>query len=114
MEQLLEALINAKPNENGHYLPSLIDLFEEALRKQIERDAVMDNIIQVDSKNAGRLLFIIWKNARHLTEFTDKCPSLFLEEDQCSNYVDQHPDIMPLLAEVHSRKAYTWLCSNCM
>jgi hypothetical protein len=110
MEGLLEALIEAKPNENGHYFP-LFDEAEGVLIQQIEKDA---QITQVNKSNASRLLFITWEKTRLLVQFRNGAPSPFLDEASWTMFIDKHPNIIPLLVEVHTRKAYSWLFSNRM
>jgi hypothetical protein len=111
MEPLLEALIDAEIDENGHYLPMLGKLFEMAIIQEIETDA---KITEVNRATASRLLFIIWGDTRRHTRLYDQYPSSFLEEKDCTVYVDEHPDIIPLLVQVHRKKAYSWLFSNRM
>jgi hypothetical protein len=105
-------LTGAEPDSNGQHFPCLDHILEQALIQRIENGA---EITELNRATASRLLFFIWKEARRVVELYDGCPtSYFDEENACSNYVDTHLDIIPLLIEVHKKKAYLWLFSNRM
>jgi hypothetical protein len=112
MDKLLETLITTQPID-GCYLSTFNPPFDGILIKSIEDEAVKEHIIQVDSKNAGKLLFIIWKTARGFIAFGNKYPSSGFEEAQCNDCANGDPGLISVLAEVHRRKAYAWLCNHC-
>jgi len=97
------------PKTNGYYSSTLDSEYEMVMTKQIQREAPR----KIDSSNAGRLLSIIWSRADKLADLPRRPPYLSRLE-QCNDYVKQRPKLLSLLAVVHKKKAYVWLCENCM
>ncbi|KIM30016.1 hypothetical protein M408DRAFT_100172 [Serendipita vermifera MAFF 305830] len=113
MDELLEKLKATQPTNDCY--SELIDPDSEGfLITKIEKASLENKINLVDHQNAGLLLFLIWKEASLLSALSAIRPPGFGTPNQCNSYVFHNGDrkIVPLLVEVHKKKAYTWLCEN--
>jgi hypothetical protein len=110
MAMAFNALI-PEPDNTGCYSKHFNDL-QESLLAQIVREKAA-GIHVVDTNNAGELLFHIWNVAEKAFGFSAVIrPPQFSNLDQCNVYVGRHPDLVSLLAAVHEKKAYAWLCEH--
>jgi hypothetical protein len=94
------------PNAEGYYSNALSSRFEQVLIEEIERLAPDE----VDSSNAGELLFSIWAMAAN-TRLPPRPPQ-FSTLELCNDYVGRRPEMVSLLATIQQQKAYAWLCEH--
>lgn len=104
-------LVVPKPKENGLYskiLPKFTELaFIDAVREQAAHQGISGEV----ENHAGKLLFIIGAESREYSRLP-KWPQLLSTLQGCEDYVNEHVDRPALLAQVHLKSAYAWLCEN--
>ncbi|KIM30021.1 hypothetical protein M408DRAFT_22446 [Serendipita vermifera MAFF 305830] len=98
IDGLLKELKATQPTNNC-YSKLIRPAMEEALIDAIETEAYGDKIIPVHQQNAGRLLFLIWKEASEYSKLSKTLPPMFGTLDQCNAYVSRNPNALALLAE---------------
>jgi hypothetical protein len=107
---MASSAIIPEPNAEGYYSKALNARYEQLFMDSIQEGAVAFS--PVDLSNAGELLFLIWNEP--LSKLICACPPQFSTRELCNSHIQRHPDLVPLLAAVHEKKAYAWLCEHSM
>jgi hypothetical protein len=108
---MASSTIIPKPNAEGYY-----SSFLRSKQEQLLIDSIIDatsRLSAVEPTNAGELLFRIWDEAKSFSGMGMPTRPPYLSTlDQCNVHIQRHPDLVPLLAAVHEKKAYAWLCEH--
>jgi len=108
---MASSTIIPKPNTEGCYSTVLKPRHERALIGCI--GDVTTGLSPVEPTNAGELLFRIWDEAKSFSGMGMPTRPPYLSTlDQCNMHIQRRPDLVPLLAAVHEKKAYAWLCEH--
>jgi len=91
------------PNTQGHDSSRLKPRHEETFVEDLNEAA--HNLHVIDTSNAGELLFLIWNKADLFSvRGMPKRLPVFSTIAQCECYVEQRPDMIPLLSKVHEKR----------
>jgi len=103
---MASSAIIPEPNVDGYYSSVLNPKTERRLIEDIGEAAT--DLRVIDENDAGNMLFLIWDN------YALSRPPQFSTRELCNMHIQRHPDLVPLLAAVHEKKAYAWLCEYSM
>ena len=103
---MASSAIIPEPNADGYYSSVLKPKYERGLIEDIGE--VATDLRVIDENDAGNMLFLIWDQAGQYSALSR--PPQFSTRELCNMHIQRRPDLVPLLAAVHEKKAYAWLC----